>query len=295
MGAALIADGCDLELLEVARQEGMALDRLLVAGTAEELRPTEVAQPALYYVGVALARIVLSRGVAPRFGAGHSLGEYTALAVAGAIDPADGMRLVIARGRLMAAAPDGTMAAVLGLERQPMEEICRQVESAGEICVIANDNCPGQLVISGSRPGIEAAAEAVRKAGARRVVPLSVGGAFHSPLMADAAAAFAAVLAQVKIRDPRWPVASGCSGQLSTTAQEVRDGLTRQLASPVLWTTTVLALTQAGATDFLECGPGNTLGALVRRIAPSSRVASASSPDGVDAALAALGADIGVR
>lgn len=291
MGAALVAAGVEAELLEVAAQGGLALGRLLVEGSEAELRPTQVAQPALYYVGTALGRLLLDRGVVPDFGAGHSLGEYTALAVAGALDPADGMRLVMARGRLMADAPDGTMAAVLGLEREPLDAICRDVASRGDVCVVANDNSPGQLVISGTRSGIEAASTAARRAGARRVVPLNVGGAFHSPLMGAAASAFAAVLADVEIRDPRWPVASGCSGALARTAAEVRDALARQLSSPVLWTQVVNALVQAGATRFIECGPGNTLGALVRRIAPGSLVATAATPDAIDIALDAVAGD----
>jgi [acyl-carrier-protein] S-malonyltransferase len=288
MGAALVASGAEAELLEVAAQGGLALSRLLVEGTEAELRPTDVAQPALYYVGTALGRLLLSQGVAPDFGAGHSLGEYTALAVAGALDPADGMRLVMARGRLMADAPDGTMAAVLGLEREALDAICGDVNSRGEVCVVANDNSPGQLVISGTRAGIEQASDAARRAGARRVVQLSVGGAFHSPLMGAAASTFEAVLAEVEIRDPAWPVASGSSGTLARTAAEVRQALGRQLASPVLWTQAVNALVQAGARRFIECGPGNTLGALVRRIAPASVVTTVATPDSVGSALAAV-------
>ncbi|MHB1574938.1 MAG: ACP S-malonyltransferase [Candidatus Dormibacteria bacterium] len=291
MGASLVAGGREVELLEVAERGGLALSRLLVEGTASELRPTEVAQPALYYVGVALGRLVVGQGLAPDFSAGHSLGEYTALAVAGALEPADGMRLVMARGRLMAEAPEGTMAAVMGLEREPLDAICEAIAAQGEICVVANDNSPGQLVISGSRAGVEDASSAARAAGARRVVPLSVGGAFHSPLMEAAGAAFAEVLADVDIRDPRWPVASGCSGTLARTAAEVREALRLQLSSPVLWTQTVRALVQAGATRFLECGPGNTLGSLVRRIAPQAVVAATATADGVEAAVAVVAAD----
>ncbi|MHB1640700.1 MAG: ACP S-malonyltransferase [Candidatus Dormibacteria bacterium] len=291
MGASLVAQQREPDLLAVAERAGLDLERLLVEGVAEELRPTEVAQPALYYVGVALGRLAVEGGLTPAFGAGHSLGEYSALAVAGALDPADGMELVIARGRLMGQAPPGTMAAVLGLEREALEGICRQVSRGGETCVVANDNSPGQLVISGTETGIEEAGAAARSAGARRVVPLNVGGAFHSPLMAAAAVAFEKSLAAVAFRDPNWPIASGTTGQLVGSAAEVRAGLSRQLSSPVLWTQAITCLAGAGATEYLECGPGNTLGSLVRRISPGAVVTGLDSPASVRAYLRLAASD----
>ncbi|MHB8393889.1 MAG: ACP S-malonyltransferase [Candidatus Dormibacteria bacterium] len=279
MGRALIAGDYSSELLAVALSAGLDLASLLVDGDAEALRPTQVAQPALYYTGVALARVLLAEGVLPEFAAGHSLGEYCALAVAGAIDAELGMSLVLERGRLMAGAADGTMAAVLGLSSDVLEPICEGVSTSGQICVVANDNCPGQLVISGTRDGVERAGAAARAAGARRIVPLNVGGAFHSPLMAAAAAAFAAVLTEVEISEPLFPVACGATGALTQSAAGIREGLTRQLDSPVLWTQAVQAMIQSGAGRFVECGPGNTLASLVRRIATGVEVIGIDSPE----------------
>ncbi len=276
MGAELIAAGLSLALLDVAGEQGLDLARLLVEGTAEDLRPTQVAQPALYYCGVALGRRVQELGLRPRFAAGHSLGEYCALVVAGALDAEDGMRLVLERGRLMAAAPVGTMAAVLGLGTEALGQICQEVSSAGECCVIANDNCPGQLVISGSLEGVRAASERSVAAGARRVIPLSVGGAFHSPLMAEAALAFGAAVDGIKLRDPDFPVGSGAKGRLLSSADEIRQSLRVQLESPVRWTEVVTAM--AGTGTFLECGPGNTLAALIRRTLEGATVLPVGSP-----------------
>lgn len=284
MGRDLIAAGCSPDLLSVAADAGLDLATLLVDGDAEALRPTQVAQPALYYTGVALGRLVLEAGALPDMAAGHSLGEYCALAVAGAIDAEVGMSLVLERGRLMAGAADGTMAAVLGLDGDLLRQICEEVSALGQCCVVANDNCPGQLVISGTREGIEMAGISARTAGARRVIPLNVGGAFHSPLMAKAAAEFSEVLSRIEIREPDFSVACGATGGIATSAQGIMAGLTRQLDSPVLWTQAVQAMVQAGARRFVECGPGNTLGALVRRIANGVEVLGVDSPAAAEAA-----------
>jgi [acyl-carrier-protein] S-malonyltransferase len=280
MGRALVEGGCQPALLELAKAHGIDLERLLVGAGPDELRPTEVAQPALFYSGVALATILIEGGLQPMVAAGHSLGEYCAVVVAGSLTPDDGMRLVLERGRLMAAAPEGTMAAVLGLERPVLSELCAQAAAGGECCVIANDNSPGQLVVSGSAAGLERLSELAKTAGAKRVVPLNVGGAFHSPLMADSAAAFAAVLDEVEFAEPRFPVAAGVSGTISHTAAEIRTGLRLQLAGPVLWADTVRAMAAAGAAGFVECGPGTTLAGLIRRILPDAKVVSVDSPEG---------------
>jgi [acyl-carrier-protein] S-malonyltransferase len=278
MGRSLIEAGYQRSLLALAMEQGIDLERLLVRGEADDLRPTEIAQPALFYSGVALGNILIEGGMVPVVAAGHSLGEYCAVVVAGSLTPEEGMRLVLERGRLMAAAPQGTMAAVLGLERPALSELCLQAAAGGECCVIANDNSPGQLVVSGTRKGIERLSELAKAAGAKRVLPLNVGGAFHSPLMVDSAAAFAAVLDRVEIAEPRFPVAAGVSGTISQTAAEIRTGLRLQLAGPVLWADTVRAMAATGAERFLECGPGATLGGLIRRILPEAETGSVDSP-----------------
>lgn len=279
MGRTLIEAGYQTSLLALALEQGIDLERLLVSGEADDLRPTEIAQPALFYSGLALGTILIEGGMEPVVAAGHSLGEYCAVVVAGSLTPEDGMRLVLERGRLMAAAPGGTMAAVLGLERPVLSGLCLQAAAGGECCVIANDNSPGQLVVSGTRTGIERLSDLAKAAGAKRVLPLNVGGAFHSPLMADSAAAFAAVLDRVELAEPRFPVAAGVSATISHTAAEVRTGLRLQLTGPVLWADTVRAMAATGAERFLECGPGTTLGGLIRRILPEAKTESVDSPE----------------
>jgi len=295
MGAELIGAGLSLSLLDVASGQGLDLSKLLIDGTADDLRPTQVAQPALYYCGVALGRRVQDLGLRPRLAAGHSLGEYCALVVAGALDAEDGMWLVLERGRLMAAAPEGTMAAVLGLGKGTLSQICQEASSAGDCCVVANDNCPGQLVISGSLEGVRVVSERALEEGARRVIPLSVGGAFHSPLMAEAAREFAAAVDEITIREPAFPVGSGALGRLVSSADEIRQSLRVQLESPVRWTEVVMAM--AGTGTFLECGPGNTLAALIRRTLEGVTVLPVGSPAQAEAAIGLVldGASLAAR
>ncbi len=285
MGQALVEGGHHSDLLDLAEQNGISLRQLLVTGSADQLRPTDAAQPALYFTGVALAEILLEGGLEPFAAAGHSLGEYCAVVASGALSPADGMRLVLERGRLMASAREGTMAAVLGLELSQLAELCLEAESGGECCVVANDNAPGQVVVSGTVAGVARLTQLAEAAGARRVIPLNVGGAFHSPLMAAAGEAFAIQLDQVEIREPRFPVGAGVSGTLSRSAAEIRAGLRDQLTGPVRWVDTVRALSEVGVAIFFECGPGSTLAGLGKRILPRARTISVDSPDHAELAL----------
>lgn len=278
MGRSLVEGGCSTDLLAIAAEEGLDLERLLVGADAGELRRTENAQPALFYTGVAVARLLAERGVLPAFAAGHSLGEYCALVAVGAISADDGMRLVMRRARAMADAPPGTMAAILGLDSERLAEVCGAVTAGGEVCVVANDNSPGQQVISGTGAGVAEVSRRARQLGARKVVPLEVGGAFHSPLMERAAARFAAEVKEIEVADPGRPVGSGALGRLVTTAAAVREGLEIQLRSPVRWTELVRALEAAGATRFVECGPGQTLSGLIRRIISGAQVIQVPGP-----------------
>lgn len=286
MGRALIEAGHQFSLLEIAEEQGIPLRRLLVEGDAEALRATQVAQPALYYTGVALARLLLEGGIEPASAAGHSLGEYCAVVAAGSMAAEDGMRLVLERGRLMASAPEGTMAAVLGLELEVLEQLCQQASEGGECCVVANDNSPGQLVVSGSRLGVGRLAELAKAAGARRVAPLNVGGAFHSPLMAGPARAFSKRVNQLSLDEPSFPVAAGVTGQLSSSSAEIRSGLRRQLEGSVRWTDAVRAIGRTGVGTFVECGPGSTLAGLIRRILPDAQIISVDSPESAERLLA---------
>ncbi len=278
MGTELVGKGYSQDLIEVAEADGVPLRWLLLDAGADDLRQTEAAQPALFYTGVALFRLLSEGGLVPSLAAGHSLGEYCALVAAGAIAPEAGMRLVIRRGRAMAGAPPGTMAAVLGLAPEVLETICAEVTASGALCVLANDNSPQQQVVSGSAAGVEEVSRRAREAGARRVVPLQVGGAFHSPLMAGPAAEFAAAISETEITDPSFPVGAGALGRVVSSAAEIRRGLEVQLQSPVLWTATVRALEAAGAERYLECGAGATLGPLIKRVLDGPNVVQVDSP-----------------
>ncbi len=244
---------------------GIPLRRLCLEGPEEELTRTENAQPAILTVSVALWRALGDAAPSPDFVAGHSLGEFTALVVAGALSLEDGVRLVRRRGELMAAAREGTMAAVLGLDREPLEAICREVRETVGVVVIANDNAPGQLVVSGERAAVEAVAERARAAGARRVVPLKVSAAFHSPLMEAAAQAFREALTAVSFRDPRIPVISNVTARPLTRAGELAEELATQIVAPVRWTESLRYLADQGVEAWWEVGPGTVLSGLVRR------------------------------
>ncbi|MBI2940526.1 MAG: ACP S-malonyltransferase [Chloroflexi bacterium] len=263
---------------------GYSLSRLCFAGPAEELRQTHYAQPALLVASLAaLDALTEMMGARPPAAAvaGHSLGEYTALVAAGALALDDTLRAVQRRGELMARAArsePGTMVAVLGLADRLVEEICATV--SGQV-VVANYNAPGQVVISGASAHVARAAEQCRAAGARRVVPLPVGGAFHSPLMRMAADEFCATVEELRIESPRIPVVGNVTGGLLGRADEVREDLRAQLRSPVRWTASVQTLADRGVDHFLELGPGQVLRGLIGRTLPTATVHSAGDDLGV--------------
>ena len=256
---------------------GTALSRVMWAGPEAELTLTHNAQPAILVHTLAVHAVVGER-LAPVAAAGHSLGEYAAYAALGSLTLADAVRLVRVRGELMLAAGrarPGTMAAVLGLDAGRVAAICVAASRDGEVVVAANLNAPDQVVISGDPPAIERAGVALKEAGAKRVVALKVSGAFHSPLMAPAAAGLMEALDRVPLRDPRAPVVANAS------AEPVRDGATArrllgaQLTAPVRWVESVQALARLGdGAPFLELGPGNVLAGLAQRIAPGVPVAN---------------------
>jgi len=237
----------------------------------------DVKAPALLFVECALlAHIPSSLQVAGV--AGHSVGEYAAAVAAGALAPGDAMRLVVERGRAMAAMREGGMSAVLGIDAGAVEELCGAVrEELGECVVVANLNAPGQVVVSGTRAGLDALTERARDAGARRVVRLNVSGAFHSPLMHDAAERFAGVLDAAPIRDPSIPIVCNVDAQPVRDADGLRLRLRRQLESPVRWADCVARLVELGAARLVEVGPGSVLTGLAKRIAPEVAAVSARS------------------
>ncbi len=268
-----------------------ALQALAFAGPAEELTDTVNAQPALFVCSMACwAALVeaLGEAVRPAFAAGHSMGEYTALAVAGALTFDAGLRLVSERGRAMRAAGEaqpGMMAAVLGLDAAAVERVCRQAAAqTGGVVVVANDNAPGQVVISGTPEGVGAAGEAARAQGARRVVPLAVSIGAHSPLMERARARFAGVLAQAAVEPPAVPVIGNRQARPLATAAEVREELEGQLISPVRWTETIRYLVERGISTFIEVGPKDVLTGLGRRIAPEATFVPCGTADEVQQA-----------
>jgi [acyl-carrier-protein] S-malonyltransferase len=244
-----------------------------------ELRQTQNAQLALFTVGLAAAacfRAEIGEGAQPAAFAGHSVGEFTALAAAGAISVEAGARLVMRRGEIMAesgARRPGGMAAVIGLDAERLEAICGS-QSMGAV-VIANDNCPGQLVISGDMDAVQAATAEAHNAGARRVIPLDVSGAFHSPLMAESAQEFASELAQVEFQVPEAPVYSNV---LAAPGEDWPDLLRRQLEGRVRWREESAAMIQAGIHRFVELGPGSVLAGLIRRVDRVAEVKSAGCP-----------------
>ncbi|MEM6784528.1 MAG: ACP S-malonyltransferase [Bacteroidota bacterium] len=231
-----------------------------------QLTETQNTQPALYAHSFAAFTILEARGAQPDVTAGHSLGEYSALAAAGAFTFADGLRVVRRRGELMARARAGTMAAVLGLDDAVVEQVCSDVSGTGEgVVVPANYNAPGQVVVSGDVAAVERATDAFSEAGAKRVLPLPVSGAFHSPLMADAQTEFAATLDALDIRTPRCPVVLNVTAAPTTDPDEIRRRLVEQLTAPVRWAQSLARIQADGATRYVEVGAGKVLSGLVKR------------------------------
>ncbi len=273
------------------------LKPLVFDGPAEKLTETANAQPALFVMSMAcwaaLREALPGDALGqPAYVAGHSLGEYSALAVAGAFSFATGLELVRERGEAMRAAGEaspGSMAAILGLEAEAVASICQEAAAhCGEPVVPANDNAPGQIVISGTRQAVEAAAEIARHRGARRVVPLAISIASHSPLMQPASARFAPVLRRATLHPPRIPVIANRDARPLTTVDEVLSELEGQLTSPVRWTETVRFLSGQGITAFVEVGPKDVLTGLVRRISPEATCTPCGSVSGLDQAAEAL-------
>lgn len=253
------------EMLEKANEIlGFRITDIMFEGTKEELQQTKVTQPAIFLHSVVLAAI--TDDFAPDMVAGHSLGEFSALVANGVLSFEDGLKLVSQRALAMQKACEinpSTMAAVLGLEDAAVEELC---ESIDELVVAANYNCPGQLVISGSNKGIEVACEKAKEAGARRALPLPVGGAFHSPLMNPAKEELEKAIDATQFNAAKCPVYQNVTAAPSTDLEVIKENLKKQLTAPVRWTQSVQAMVADGATEFVECGPGKVLQGLVRKI-----------------------------
>ncbi len=271
---------------------GFHLSHLCWEGPAEELNDTAVTQPALLTHSMAVLRALEARqsGWRPAIVAGHSLGEFSALVSAGALDFAPALRLVQARGRLMKEAGErnpGGMAAVLGLEVEQVESICRQVEAeSGNVVQVANDNCPGQIVISGDEAALATAMERLAAAGAKRTIRLAVSIAAHSALMAPAVPAFGQRVDEAGMRDPALTVVGNVGAEVLRSAAEIRADVKAQLTSRVRWTESVRRMIADGTKTFAEIGTGEVLLGLIRRIDRSPSLAALDLPAALDAFLA---------
>ena len=251
---------------------GFRLTEVMFTGSGDEQKQTRITQPAIFLHSVAVA--LSSETFAPDMVAGHSLGEFSALVANRTLSFADALRLVSKRAAAMQRACElnpSTMAAILGLDDNIVEEICAGID---EVVVAANYNCPGQLVISGSNKGIEIACEKLKAAGAKRALPLQVGGAFHSPLMQPAREELAAAIDNTTFNQPICPVYQNVTARPSVDITIIKQNLIDQLTAPVRWTQSVQNMVADGATTFIECGPGKVLQGLVKKIAPQAEVMS---------------------
>lgn len=262
------------------------LKRICFEGPAEELTQTRVTQPAIFVHSVIVAQLLSPRGIDIHAAAGHSLGEYSALVATGALQFDDALSLVALRGELMQNAGDerpGTMAAIIGLAPEKVEEICDSASDGETVVVAANLNAPGQIAISGDVEAVKRAMELAKEAGAKRALPLNVSGAFHSPLMAPAAETLAAKLEQTPIRPPSVPIYLNVTAKSTTDPDEIRKRLIDQLTHPVRWIQSIQGIVNEGVERFLEVGPGNVLKGLVRRIAKEVPVTCVGTVDDLKA------------
>lgn len=248
---------------------GFSLSELIFEGPQDKLTLTTNAQPALLTTGIAILDYFKRSGITPDFVAGHSLGEYTALVAAEAISFEDGVYAVRKRGEFMEEAVpngEGTMAAVLGLDRDKLTAVTEKVTAGGNPVQLANLNCPGQIVISGSKAGVELASLKAKEEGAKRVLPLEVSGPFHSQLMKPAAEKFRGILDEIEIKDAKVPVIANVTASEMTSASEINGRLIEQLYSPVLWEDSVRRMIELGVDTFIEIGPGKVLSGLVKKV-----------------------------
>lgn len=285
-GAQFVGMGKDLydnnplakELFEKANDIlGFRITDIMFSGTDEELKQTKVTQPAVFLHSV-ISALCMGEDVAPDMVAGHSLGEFSALVAAGALNFEDGLKLVYARAMAMQkaceAAPS-TMAAIVGLDDATIENVCTEINTENNVVVPANYNCPGQLVISGNVEAVKAACEKLKAAGAKRALLLPVGGAFHSPLMQPAKDELQAAIEATTFNTPKCAVYQNVDAQAHTDAEEINANLIAQLTASVRWTQEVQNMIAAGATDFTECGPGKVLQGMIGKIAKGNDAVTA--------------------
>ena len=270
---------------------GFDLQKVSFEGPEEELKQTEVTQPAVFVHSVSAARVLLARHIRPSYVAGHSLGEYSALVVGGALTFSDGLRLVKLRGRLMQEAGErrpGTMAAIIGLKDEQVEKVCRKVSQAGLVCP-ANFNAPGQVVVSGDRKALQEAIREAKAGGARIAIELQVSGAFHSELMAPALEPMRRALSETPMSPMEIPLVANVTGDFVRTPHRIKALLAEQMVRPVRWVDSMRRIRSNGVKEMIEVGPGNVLAGLMRRIDPSVRVVHAGDVKSLDRLLGETG------
>ncbi|WHX51054.1 ACP S-malonyltransferase [Paenibacillus woosongensis] len=270
---------------------GFPLTRLIFEGPDTELKQTANTQPALLTTSAALYQALAAKGIKPDFVAGHSLGEYSALTAAGALSFSDAVATVRARGEFMEQAVpggQGAMAAVLGGEREALAALCADITAGGSLVELANVNCPGQIVVSGSKAGVDAVVQRVKEIGAKRAIPLEVSGPFHSSLMKSAAEKLAGKLEQISIVDASIPVVANVTATAVQRGEEISHLLVEQVYSPVLWEDSVAWLIEQGVDTFVEIGPGSVLTGLIKKINRGVTTYNVNSLESLEQTAAAL-------
>lgn len=271
------------EMFEKANEIlGFNITNIMFEGTDEELKQTKVTQPAVFLHSV-ISALCMGETFKPEMVAGHSLGEFSALVACGAISFEDGLQLVYKRAMAMQKACEATpstMAAIIGLSDEIIENICSEVSIPGNIVVAANYNCPGQVVISGNIEAVNKACEKLKEAGAKRALPLKVGGAFHSPLMQPAKDELQAAIESTVFNTPKCPIYQNVDAKGHTNPEEIKANLIAQLTAPVRWTNEVINMIADGATDFTECGPGKVLQGTIVKIAKGNDTVTAHGIEG---------------
>ncbi|MFX0571754.1 ACP S-malonyltransferase [Bacillus pumilus] len=279
---------------EADKTLGFDLSSMIFEGDAEELTLTYNAQPALLTTSIAILKKFKESGIKADYAAGHSLGEYTALVAAGALSFQDAVYAVRKRGELMneaVPAGEGAMAAILGLDQAALLEVTKEVTESGHLVELANLNCPGQIVISGTAKGVELASEKAKEKGAKRAIALEVSGPFHSALMKPAAEKFTDVLSKLNITDAKTPVISNVTADIVTSRDAIETKLIEQLYSPVRFEESVERLIDLGVTTFIEIGPGKVLSGLVKKVNRRLTTISVSDQETIEAAIETLKED----
>ncbi|WP_210469435.1 ACP S-malonyltransferase [Sporosarcina sp. 6E9] len=269
---------------------GFSLSNLILEGPGEELTVTYNAQPALLTVGSMIASRLVEEGITPDYTAGHSLGEYTALVASGVLSFEDGVSAVHKRGLYMNEAVPagvGSMAAILGLDGEAVTKVTDSITANGDAVQPANLNCPGQIVISGTKAGVEKACVELKEAGARRAIPLDVSGPFHSSLMKPAAQKLNDTLGEIVMRDADIPLIANVNASIVEKSEEIKGLLVEQLYSPVLWEDSVRTMLDNGVTHFIECGPGKVLSGLIKKIDRSATVLPVYDEESLEAVIEA--------